>query len=236
LHHATNIIFRPLVGTIGGGEFAQPPHPLAASLAALLIERGADPYQPQALYNTSLDNDDVFWLDFLYSESERRHETHKWREAAVQWPQAGMLDYLLGNAVSGNRLKRALWLLEHGAHASSINITLNVRCGPMHCCVATRKWPISCNASQPRQILSKGTMRFKSRACSWIRKPPERCRNDIPNIFSIHSPCYMPLNTISWKSRRCCSIWECLPTHTTTRIIARYTLLPATTRFESVHC
>lgn len=32
-----------------------------------------------------------------------------------------MLDYLLGNAVNGNQLARAAWLLAHGAHAQGSN-------------------------------------------------------------------------------------------------------------------
>jgi uncharacterized protein len=37
----------------------QPPHAQARALAALLIDRGADPYDPQALYNTSIVADGV---------------------------------------------------------------------------------------------------------------------------------------------------------------------------------
>jgi ankyrin repeat protein len=108
-------IFLPLTGAIGEGEFSQPRHPQAAALADLLIERGADPYDPQALYDTSLEHDDIFWLDFLYERSARRNETTKWTAPSSTWPNAGMLNYLLGNAVSRNDLNRARWLLNHGA-------------------------------------------------------------------------------------------------------------------------
>jgi ankyrin repeat protein len=108
-------LFLPLTGAIGEGEFSQPRHPQAAALAELLIERGADPYDPQTLYNTSLDHDDVFWLDFLYERSARRNETAKWTAPSSTWPNEGMLGYLLGNAVTRNHLARARWLLEHGA-------------------------------------------------------------------------------------------------------------------------
>ncbi|MEJ0035088.1 MAG: hypothetical protein WDO68_03215 [Gammaproteobacteria bacterium] len=108
-------IFLPLTGAIGEGEFSQPRHPQAVALAELLIERGADPYEPQALYNTSLEHDDVFWLDFLYERSARRNETGKWTAPASAWPNAGMLNYLLGNAVTRNDVARARWLLTHGA-------------------------------------------------------------------------------------------------------------------------
>jgi ankyrin repeat protein len=110
--------FTLLTGVIGDGEGREPPHPHAVELAALLIERGADPYDTQSLYDTSLHADDTFWLDFLYSRSAAAGHAERWRNAAA-WPQSGMLDYLLGNAVSRNHLTRARWLLEHGARATA---------------------------------------------------------------------------------------------------------------------
>ena len=112
--------FTPLTGVIGGGEFGQSPHPLAEMMAQLFIARGADPVNGQALYNTSLAADDVFWLQFLWDESERRGQTAKWRE-----PTVGLigvpLDYLLGNAVARNHVERTQWLLAHGADAKAAN-------------------------------------------------------------------------------------------------------------------
>jgi len=64
--------FTVLVGVIGGGEGGQAAHPLAEQFARLLIARGADPFAPQALYNTSLGEDSTFWLDLLWSESAKR--------------------------------------------------------------------------------------------------------------------------------------------------------------------
>ena len=113
--------FRPLTGAIGGGEFAQPAHPQATALAALLIERGADPYEPQALYNTSLDKDDTAWLEFLFDRSSQRNQVRRWTDAAASRPRGSMLDYLLSSAVSGSRLERMRWLLAHGADARSVN-------------------------------------------------------------------------------------------------------------------
>lgn len=117
--------FTPLVGVIGEGESGQAAHPLAESFARLLIARGADPFAPQALYNTSLGSDSTFWLDLLWTESEQRGETHKWTGPAPdalggeKIPSA--LAYLLGNAVR-NHVVRTRWLLEHGADARGINM------------------------------------------------------------------------------------------------------------------
>jgi len=104
-------LFLPLTGAIGEGEMSQASHPKAEALAALLIERGADAYDPQALYNISLERDDTFWLDFLYERSE----PGKWTRPSATWPNSGMLNYLLGNAVTRNAVNRARWLLTRGA-------------------------------------------------------------------------------------------------------------------------
>jgi ankyrin repeat protein len=111
--------FTPLTGIIGGGEANQPPHPQGEALARLLIARGADPLNGQALYNSSLGADDVTWLDLLWSETEKRGETGRWREPVRELP-APPLDYLLGNAVP-RQPKRATWLLAHGAQAQALN-------------------------------------------------------------------------------------------------------------------
>jgi len=110
--------FTLLTGIIGEGEGREPRHPRAVELAELLIARGADPYDTQSLYNTSLHVDDPFWLEFLYSRSEAAGDAERWRGKDA-WPASGMLDYLLGNAVSRNHVRRARWLLEHGARATA---------------------------------------------------------------------------------------------------------------------
>lgn len=118
--------FTVLIGAIGEGEGVQPPHPQAAALADLLIARGADPYDPQALYNTSIVGDEVFWLEFLWTRSEQRGRLDAWRaiDPAAQiggGVPLNSLDYLLGNAVASNHLKRAEWLLAHDADPDSLH-------------------------------------------------------------------------------------------------------------------
>jgi ankyrin repeat protein len=111
--------FTSLTGVIGGGEAGQSPHPQAEALARLLIARGADPLDGQALYNTSLGADDTFWLDLLWTESERLGRTAQWREPVPELT-GPPLDYLLGNAVPDHP-KRTSWLLAHGADARAAN-------------------------------------------------------------------------------------------------------------------
>jgi len=117
--------FTVLVGVIGGGEGGQAAHPLAEQFARLLIARGADPFAPQALYNTSLGEDSTFWLDLLWSESAKRGETFKWTGPAPKElggeKMTSALDYLLGNAVP-RHVQRTRWLLDHGADPRAISL------------------------------------------------------------------------------------------------------------------
>jgi hypothetical protein len=112
-------VFTVLTGVIGQGEGNQPPHAQAVALASLLIARGANPYDTQALYNTSITGDDTTWLEILWTQSERYGNVDRWR--SIEPPSLGgnvrrsALDYLLGNAVPNNHLRRAEWLLLHGA-------------------------------------------------------------------------------------------------------------------------
>ena len=108
--------FTPVTGLIGQGErppIAVPPHPRAKELVRLLIERGANAFDTQALYNTSLWYDSTEWLDLLYEYDERAGNTGRWNEGRDGL--LGQLDYLLGNAVDRNHVKRVAWLLDHGA-------------------------------------------------------------------------------------------------------------------------
>lgn len=116
--------FTVLTGAIGEGEGDRAPHPQAEALATLLIERGADPYDPQALYNISITRDETRWLDFLWSACERRDRTAAWRETPAEIGgrvPMNVLDYLLGNAVAYDHRARAGWLIAHGANADGVH-------------------------------------------------------------------------------------------------------------------
>jgi ankyrin repeat protein len=121
--------FKVLTGVIGHGEGNRPPHPQAHELALLLIERGADPYDSQALYDTSIARDDTTWLDLLWTASKQRDRLGKWRENPATSIGGNVplsaLDYLLGNAVAFDHLRRAEWLLMHGANADGVHAYSN---------------------------------------------------------------------------------------------------------------
>jgi ankyrin repeat protein len=114
--------FTAVTGCIGHGERTPaqvPPHPRAEQLVRLLIERGANPLDTQALYNTSLWYDSTQWLELLYGYDERSGNTARWNEP--HQGQLGQLDYLLGNTVERNHVRRAAWLLAHGANPRAKN-------------------------------------------------------------------------------------------------------------------
>jgi len=97
--------FTALTGVIGEGEgplAIHPPHPSGIALADLLVAHGAEPYDRQALYNTSLHNDDVRWLEFM-----ERHG-----RPATAWTET--IGLLLERAAAENHLSRAQWVLTHG--------------------------------------------------------------------------------------------------------------------------
>lgn len=110
--------FTPLTGVMGEGErplTAVPPHPQAERLASLLIERGAHPHDLQGLYNTSLWRDDDRWLDFLWTSAMKSRDPVAWKRPHG----TSTVDFLLDIAVGRNHLKRAQWLLEHGAEPNA---------------------------------------------------------------------------------------------------------------------
>ena len=109
--------FTVLTGVIALGEGVKPPHEHARELVELLIERGAEPFDSQACYNTSIVGDDTYWLDTLWQHSERRGVTEKWRAG-----ERSTLDLMLSIAVSYRHLRRAEWLLAHGADPNSRNV------------------------------------------------------------------------------------------------------------------
>jgi uncharacterized protein len=117
--------FTAVTGAIGQGEGVKSTHPQAKALTALLLERGADPFDTQTLYNTSIVHDDVTWMALLWEHCARIERTAIWSQ--VDGPvlsgklRVGTLNYLLGNAVSNGHVARAQWLLQHGASANTVH-------------------------------------------------------------------------------------------------------------------
>jgi uncharacterized protein len=125
------IHYTALASVIGRGEEQAPMHPYARELAALLLERGAEPYDIQVLYNgfgghashPLLADDDLVWLlELIYQASLRRGREKDWHDPS--WSMLNMggygdgAGYLLHSALNGNYLSIARWALEHGATAN----------------------------------------------------------------------------------------------------------------------
>ena len=109
--------FTALTGALGGGEDAvnQPPHPDGDALAQLLLERGADPNDNQALYNRMFDPSDQH-LVLLFAHGLGTDDRGPWRarmpEAAESIP--AMLAMQLQWAAEHGLARRVRLLLDHG--------------------------------------------------------------------------------------------------------------------------
>jgi ankyrin repeat protein len=113
------IHYTALTCVAGEGEEDAPPHPQRTALWKLLLERGAEPYDNQTLYNTHFHGEILWLLELMYAQAVKLGRKADWDD-----PNWSMLDmggygcgarYLLGNAVGKNDLPLAEWILTHGA-------------------------------------------------------------------------------------------------------------------------
>ena len=120
---AGDSFYTPLVGVIGEGEESRPPHSQRDALVRLLIERGANPYDIQVIYNTHFKGDVEWYLKIAYAHAVKAGRESDW--ADPDWPMFGMGGYgcgarfLLGGAIDRNNLRLAQWMLEHGANPNA---------------------------------------------------------------------------------------------------------------------
>ena len=115
--------YTPLVGVIGEGEEGRPPHPHRDELVMLLLERGAEPYDQQVLYNIHFHGKVLWWLKLVYEFSIKAGRRADWEDP--EWHMLGMGNYGSGArfhlriAVQHNDLELADWCLEHGANPNA---------------------------------------------------------------------------------------------------------------------
>ncbi len=114
--------YTALVGVAGEGEQDSPRQPQAAALFALLLERGANPFDIQVLYNTHFSGEVLWWLELVHE-----HTKDTRREAWVD-PDWAMFDmggygpapyFLLRVALEHGDLTLATWLLTRGANPNA---------------------------------------------------------------------------------------------------------------------
>jgi uncharacterized protein len=109
-----------LAGIAGEGEQDSPRQPYAAPLFALLLARGAEPFDIQVLYNTHFSGDVLWWLALVYEHTIHTPCAVAWHDP--DWPMFDMGSYgsgarfLLETAVKKHDLPLAEWLLERGAN------------------------------------------------------------------------------------------------------------------------
>ena len=115
--------YTALVGVAGEGEQDAAIHPKARELYALLLQRGAGPYDIQVLYNTHFHGNVLWWLELTYEYCVRTGRKSDW--ANSEWPMLDMRGYgsgaryLLTIALKKNDLPLTEWLLTHGANPDS---------------------------------------------------------------------------------------------------------------------
>jgi len=115
--------YTALVGVAGEGEQDSPRQPQGAALFELLLERGADPFDIQVLYNTHFRADVLWWLELIYKHSANGPRGFAW--ADPEWRMLDMGNYGTGarflidlaEAKSDGRLRE--WLVAHGANPTS---------------------------------------------------------------------------------------------------------------------
>jgi ankyrin repeat protein len=111
--------YSALVGIAADGEQDAPRQPTAPAMFQLLLERGADPFSPQVLYNTHFRGEILWWLELVHAHTLKHGRASAWADAT--WPMFDMGGYgpgayfLLHTAIEHNDLDLAAWVLSHGA-------------------------------------------------------------------------------------------------------------------------
>jgi ankyrin repeat protein len=115
--------YTPLVGAIGEGEEGRPAHSQRDALVELLLDRGAEPYDQQVVYNIHFNGRVLWFLETIYQHSRRRGREKDWDDP--EWKMLDMGGYGSGArwhldiAVEHNDLELAEWCLTHGANPNA---------------------------------------------------------------------------------------------------------------------
>jgi ankyrin repeat protein len=115
--------YTPLVGVIGEGEEDRPPHSRRDELAALLLARGANPFDQQVTYNIGFHGKVRWWLEMIHERSRQLGLEGNWRDP--EWTMLDMGGYgsgarwYLEMAVRTDDRALADWCLTHGANPNA---------------------------------------------------------------------------------------------------------------------
>lgn len=111
--------YTPLVGVIGEGEENRPPHQRRDELVDLLLERGAEPYDQQVVYNIHFEGRVLWFLEKAYERAVALGRDGDWRDPS--WRMLDMGGYGNGArwhlwiAIERGDARLAEWCLAHGA-------------------------------------------------------------------------------------------------------------------------
>lgn len=123
-----DIHFTVLTNIVGRGEGRVPPHAHVRALVKLVLERGANPYDKQLLYNVFADHSsrsdlrdsDVWLLDLLYEQSVRNGHADDWKDSLWRMLDVGSYgpgaNFILQATVRTDNVGLTEWCLKHGAN------------------------------------------------------------------------------------------------------------------------
>ncbi|MCC7123690.1 MAG: ankyrin repeat domain-containing protein, partial [Acidobacteria bacterium] len=112
-----------LTGVAGEGEQDAPRQPYAAALFDLLLERDAEAFDIQVLYNTHFSGDMQWWLDLVYTRTIDTPRGAAWRDP--EWMMFDMGAYgsgarfILETAIKKGHPSLVAWALERGANPNA---------------------------------------------------------------------------------------------------------------------
>ena len=115
--------YTPLTGAIGEGEEGRRAHQQRDALVRLLLERGANPYDPQVVYNIHFNGKALWFLELIHEHALRTGRSADWTDPEWQMLNAGGYGtgarWFLDIAVEHNDAQLAEWCLSHGANPNS---------------------------------------------------------------------------------------------------------------------
>jgi ankyrin repeat protein len=116
-------VYGALVGVAGEGEQDAPAHPARDELYRLLLERGAEPYDIQVLYNTHFHGDVFWWLKLTWEHSVATGRQQDWSDPELPIFDMGGYGtgarFLLWMAIQKGNSELAEWVLERGANPNA---------------------------------------------------------------------------------------------------------------------
>ncbi len=115
--------YTPLVGAIGEGEEGRHGHQQRDALVRLLLERGANPYDIQVIYNIHFKGDVLWYLELIYEHTQRIGRAADWADPEWHMLSAGGYGtgarWFLEAAVEHDNVQLAEWCLSHGANPNT---------------------------------------------------------------------------------------------------------------------